>query len=104
MLPLRVHRKAVAELRKAQRDYARVDPQLARDFTDSYLERVRFIVRFPEGGHRIPKHTTALVQRYAMRRFPYKIITATKGDQQAILVVAHNSRAPDYWEARISDV
>lgn len=62
MPPLRIHRKAVAELRKATRDYGRIDPQLARDFTESY------------------------------------------GELPAILVVAHNSRAPDYWEARIDDV
>lgn len=89
MRALQLDRRAKAELRKAIRDYMERDPELAQAFVREYIERVRFIVRFPEAGQRIPKHTTILVQRYLMKkRFPFKLITATRGDRMKILAIA----------------
>jgi len=94
---LGLHRKAMQELREARDYYAEIDLELAREFLDEYLERVRFIVRFPQAGARIPAHRGADVRRFLMERFPYKLIVATVGNRQTLIAIAHDERAPDYW-------
>jgi len=102
MNPLQVHPKAKAELRAARDRYADTDPELARAFLDEYRDRVRFITRFPGGGYRIPKHTSAVVRRFLFKRFPYKLIVAVHGDAHVILAIAHDGQDADYWAARLT--
>ena len=38
------------------------------------------------------------------KRYPFKLITATRGNRMKILAVAHHGQAPGYWEDRLEDM
>lgn len=41
------------------------------------------------------------VRSFAMRRFPYLVVTAIVGGRRAVVAVAHASRRPGYWRDRL---
>lgn len=41
------------------------------------------------------------IRHFVLRRFPHSVIYAVIHDLLYILAVAHGSREPDYWRARI---
>jgi toxin ParE1/3/4 len=101
MGPIGLHDGARLELRAAVGHHREVDPKLAEDFAEAYIERVRYIARFPEGGTLIPEHRVCEVRRFALRRFPYKLIVAVVDERAIIVAVAHDARRPGYWRERL---
>lgn len=41
-------------------------------------------------------------KRLILRRFPFDIVVAGRGDELIIVAFAHHSRRPGYWQGRIS--
>jgi len=41
------------------------------------------------------------VRRFALVRFPYAVVTGLVSGERAVIAVAHTSREPGYWHARV---
>jgi len=58
--------------------------------------------RFPQSGIRAHGFDRERdVRRFSVLRFPYSIVTAIVDGRRAVVAVAHASREPDYWAARV---
>lgn len=57
--------------------------------------------RLPESGATVAGITPELdVRRFAVRRFPYSVVTALVLGRRTVIAVAHHRRAPGYWRER----
>ena len=92
-----IHRFAAGDLLEATRFYKReVGPGLARRFVNEFERIVKLLEAFPgigtpssEGRQSIP-----------LTDFPYTVIYRHTGNEIRVLVLRHQSRAPDYGESR----
>ena len=58
------------------------------------------ISNYPRIGESV-KRTGGLVRRFPLRKFPFFLIYRERGDYLQIIALAHTSRKPNYWRARL---
>jgi toxin ParE1/3/4 len=92
------HEDALAEFRAAAIRYARRNPALAIRFIESVEDAIRRIVDTPTTWRIIDDG----VRRCLTHVFPYGVLYSIEGQGILILAVAHCSREPGYWKARVS--
>lgn len=72
-------------------------PGLGDDLVNEVEAAVQRAVAHPDSG--TPDVVGA--RRMRVRRFPYSVVYAPRGDQLIVLAVAHDRRRPRYWPARV---
>lgn len=70
---------------------------LGRRFLREILRAETFLAQFPEASREILPG----IRKCPVRKFRYSLIYSVEGDTVLILAVAHHSRRPGYWMARI---
>ena len=98
MIPVRILHEAEQELWEAAAYYEERCPGLGHDFERAVIAAVEQLRRFPEQWPAQPDGT----RRFLTHRFPYLIVYLLHGDTLWVLAVAHCSREPGYWVARLS--
>ena len=88
---------ARAEFLDALGRYASERQSLAADFLTEVERATQRIGTFPDHGSPYLGGT----RRVLLRRFPFSIVYHSPQDDLLIVAVAHQSRRPDYWRARI---
>ena len=97
ILPYRFASAAEEELAKSIVFYRDISPELAEDFV-TQLDRVVDLLR------RSPKLGTlgdADLRKFPLTRFPFTIHYRIESETMVIYAVAHQSRRPGYWKARL---
>ena len=72
-------------------------PGLGERFGDEVERVVELLLENPNLGGPLDGE----ICHFVLRRFPHSVIYAVIHDLLYILAVAHGSREPDYWRARI---
>ncbi len=71
---------------------------LGEDFRKEVDSTIDFLLTFPEIAPIVhPKGA----RRANLERFPYGIVYLLMNDLLIVIAVAHNRRAPNYWEDRL---
>jgi plasmid stabilization system protein ParE len=70
---------------------------LGRRFFAEILRGEDFLAQFPQAASEVLPG----VRKYRLRKFRYSLIYTIEQDAVVILAVAHQSRRPGYWMARI---
>ena len=94
-----LHPAAVREVQEARRYYAEVGTGLRDAFESelaSVLERAQ---RLPNSGRAWGAADPGR-RVYALKRFPYLVISRIHGTELRVLAVAHQRRRPEYWLER----
>jgi toxin ParE1/3/4 len=97
--PITYNPTARAEADAAAAYYDERDPQTARNFLDALAFVIAEIHCAPQ---RWPFEKSTRVQRLGLSRFPYRVFYRNDPQEIYILAVAHTSRRPGYWKARIA--
>ena len=71
--------------------------KLGRRFFDEIRRAENLMARFPEAGSEILPG----IRKMRLRKFRYSLIYLIERDTLLILAVAHQSRRPGYWMARV---
>lgn len=105
MRTVRILEQAAEEAGEAAAWYERERPGLGRDFfeaVDSAIDLVEdnILPLLPMSG----AIGTLGAKRIILKRFPYDIIQLERADETLVIAVAHQSRKPGYWRARLSNV
>ena len=94
--------EAFAELEDAAVWYERERPGYGRLFASEVRRTVGRAAELPQSGPPVPNTDTVHdVRRFAVRRFPYQVITALLEHQRVVVAVAHTARLPGYWRSRL---
>lgn len=94
---------AAEELEAAADWYERERSGYGTLFLSEVRGTVNRAARFPQSGTRVPGFNLDRdVRRFALRRFPYSIVTALVDSQRAVVAVAHARRRPGYWKDRLT--
>lgn len=92
-----IHRLAVEDLAVATRFYkAEAGSGLARRFLVEFERVAKLLELYPGLGTPLNEGR----QAHPLSDFPYSIIYKAEGEDLRILVVRHQSRDPDYGDAR----
>lgn len=102
MRHIAVHKDAAAEADAAasRYEYERAGPgiQFAEELNESFS-------RLRKGAITAMPWRSPLAKRgvkyILLRRFPFKIVFVDRGNDIAVLAVAHHSRKPAYWRERM---
>jgi toxin ParE1/3/4 len=97
--PISYHSEAAREADGAAAYYYENNPSVTRDFL---VVLGRIINEIQAAPHRWPYEGKTSAQRRQIKGFPYTIFYSNEPDKIFILAVAHTSRRPGYWKARIS--
>lgn len=92
------HEDALAGFRAAAIRYARRNPALGARFIESVEDAIRRVVDSPTSWRIIDGD----VRRCLTHVFPYGVLYSVEGQDILIIAVAHCSREPGYWKARVS--
>jgi len=96
----RVQRMARREISDAFLHYKNSDdPALAQDFQRKLRGAFQELRQHPQ---RYSRWRGTYVRKYTLKRFPYLIFYIDYPDHIRILAIAHTSRRPGYWRARIA--
>jgi plasmid stabilization system protein ParE len=93
----RFHPEARAEFGAAALRYADESPALALRFIDAVYDAVRRIVDSPPSGRIVELD----VRRRLTKVFPFGVLYAVESEMIVIVAIAHCSREPGYWRARL---
>ena len=97
MVGYEYHPAAETEYLAAIRYYSRVSLELGMSFVTEVESAIQRARQFPEAYGKM----TDSLRHIGTHRFPYAIIYECRGDRIVIWAVAHTSREPGYWKARI---
>lgn len=98
----RILDEAAEELEAAAAHLEQERPGHARLFLDAYEEKLRQLVRFPESGPPVKNTPTGCELRsFLLRKFRYSVVAGVVEGVPTIVAVAHASREPGYWRARV---
>jgi toxin ParE1/3/4 len=87
-------------LREARAWYASREEHLGDQFIAAVDAAVRRVVTQPLAFPTVPRVPSA--RRALLRRFPFSIVFRMLGEEVIeVLAVAHTSRRPGYWRARM---
>ncbi len=94
--------ESFAELEDAAVWYERERRGYGRLFVSEVRRTVERAAELPRSGPPVP-HTDPVhdVRRFAVRRFPYQVITALIEQTRVVVAVAHTARRPGYWRSRL---
>lgn len=93
------HPEAELELNEAALRYESIVQNLGRHFTSEVERVIGILLEHPAAGSRIDN----TLRHFVLRRFPFSVVYAASGDLLLILAIAHGSREPEYWRARVHD-
>ena len=99
MVGYEYHSDAEAEYLDAVRYYCEIGAELGMAFVTEVEAAVNRARRFPEAHRRISDN----LRRVLTHRFSYAIIYEPLEDRIFIWAVAHTSREPGYWKARLEE-
>ena len=97
-LPHRFDLEALAEYEPAARYYAAQQPDLDLRFIACIKDAIALVCEAPE---RWRVFAGREVRRALTRVFPYGVLYTIEPDHVLIVVVAHYSREPGYWQHRL---
>lgn len=90
--------EAAEELEATGAWYESERPGYGALFVDEVRKAVELAAIFPLSGHSVAGAPEGReVRRFALRSFPYSVVTAVLQGKRAVIAVAHHRRAPDYW-------
>jgi toxin ParE1/3/4 len=90
--------QADAEVEAETRYYRReAGPEVASRFVKAVEQATRLALEFPDAGSEGLDQT----RRVQLKSFPYSLVYRPVQDGIVVFAVAHNSREPNYWRARI---
>ena len=102
-MTLKILPVAEAEADRAAVELESARPGIGFDFTRAYDQALINIAADPERyplAEDSPEKTAA---RYVyLARFRYRIVYAVLADEVLVVAVAHTSRQPEYWHARLT--
>lgn len=103
-MTIRFVRSAEAELYEIRDWYEGRETGVGERFLTEVSERLQ---RIDEDPDRLPQEETNPssrdVRRYLLHRFPHRIIYELTADEVRVLAIAHGSRQPGYWSARLGE-
>lgn len=88
--------EAKAEFDAAVRYYERQMPTLGKKFAEDVRQGLKRLARWPLAAP-IERDD---IRRLVLGRFPYKLLYSVETDCIYLLAVAHQHRAPSYWQDR----
>jgi plasmid stabilization system protein ParE len=93
--------EALAELERAIAYYERQRSGLGQEFFLAVEAAVDLAARVPGAGSPLPGHARAPVRKYAVKRFPYRVLVAGEASDRVVVAISHTARRPGYWQGRI---
>jgi hypothetical protein len=97
--PFDFHPEAMIEAREAVEWYSERSPLAAKHFKSELQEAERQIRQDPQRWA-IYLHGT---RYFKLRRFPFTLVYAERGDRIIGVAVAHMKRRPGYWRTRLPE-
>ena len=85
---------AYKDLEESELHYNNERFGLGEEFLDEVYSAILHICDDPSIWQNIHRE----VQRYSLKRFPFKIIYRVEGEQVEIVAINHNKRHPKYWK------
>ena len=98
MTVVQLHPEARSELLGGATYYEEQSDGLGGQFIDEAQRVFDLLAESPSMGSPVPEHTA--YRRWALRRFPYRVIYRTDRDTLFVLAIAHDRRRPGYWSGR----
>ena len=96
MISYRYLPAAREDLNKAAAFYEAAVPGLGEAFLDDVERAIEDLRENP----RIGALVTRAFRRALLRRFPFAIVYAERGDELVVVAIAHHRRRPGYWRGR----
>lgn len=102
MTKVHISKEAARELEEAARWYERESPGLGERLVNAFEHAIALLhgtmpPLLPMDGD----SGTKGAKRIVLRRFPFSVIVIQRNDEYIIVALAHHSRWPGYWTARI---
>lgn len=97
---LRLLDVAREELAEAVEWYEAREAGLGQDFLDKVIDRLESIESDPTRFAPDESFRDRVVRTGMVRRFPYRVIFEVRGEDVAVLAIAHHRRRPGYWHRR----
>jgi plasmid stabilization system protein ParE len=94
---VRYHQGAAADVKSAVAWYRKRSPKATADFVEELGRAVNTIRETPQRWPMGKSHT----RRFLLWRFPFSIIYTEEENEIIIWAVAHASRRPEFWTARL---
>ncbi|MCM8535142.1 MAG: type II toxin-antitoxin system RelE/ParE family toxin [Lentisphaeraceae bacterium] len=85
---------AYKDLEESELHYNNEQFGLGEEFLDEVFAGVLHISDDPSIWQKVHKE----LQRYSLKRFPFKIIYRVQGDAIQIVAINHDKRHPKYWK------
>ena len=98
-MKVRYHPDARAEVLDAMEWYEERRPMLGADFLTEVRRAETMIAKRPAAWQRW-SGVAADVRRFKLARFPYCVAFQGTGEDIVVIAVAHQKRAPFYWQGR----
>ncbi len=97
-----VSKEAAQELEESAAWYEKEDPGLGARLVDAFAHAVRLLEEpnpplTPVGG----KAGSRGAKRLLLYRFPFSLVTLSRGSTTVVIAFAHHSRKPGYWIDRV---
>lgn len=103
MREVRVLRAAAEEAAEAASFYEGAQPGLGGKFEQAFFDAIALLREELVPLSAISPELSRLgVGRIILRRFPFSIVARKAEDAFEVVAVAHHSRRPAYWRARLS--
>jgi len=96
-LKLRFTSDAETELDEAARFYNERQSGLGDEFVATVERGCELLLERPMAWKRLDRRT----RQYLLRRFPFGIIYLVEDGEIVVVAIAHLSRKPGYWRARL---
>ncbi len=90
---------AHGELKEGVAYYHERNPVAARRFAEAIRQEERHLVEQPLSA---PK-TVSEFRSWRIPRFPYSLVYRIADQEALIVALAHHSRRPGYWKARLRE-
>jgi toxin ParE1/3/4 len=91
------HQGAIADVKSAIAWYQKRSPRAAQDFVQELSRAADTIL---ESSERWPLGKNG-TRRFLLWRFPFAVIYSEGESVITVWAVAHGSRRPEYWDARL---
>lgn len=97
-----VSKEAAQELEESAAWYEKEYPGLGARLIDAFAHAVRVLEEpnpplTPVGG----KSGSRGAKRLLLHRFPFSLVTLSRGSTTIVIAFAHHSRKPGYWADRV---
>jgi plasmid stabilization system protein ParE len=96
-----LHPEADGEYAEAAAYFTAIQSGLGTDFRSKVVATLRRVRANPQAGAPVAGTTC---RKLLVDRFRYKAIYVELDDRVVVVAIAHPSRDPGYWHARLTDV